>query len=131
MNNKKVLVSLLIVIIAIGGYFSYNKFLTEKTVKGNKEITVTVINKDENYEKEHIHRTDAEKLGVALDEMGIAETSKGDFGRMVTKVDGINTEMAKQQWWNIAINGEDAQTGIDDTVIKDGDKIEFIYKVGF
>lgn len=128
MNNKKVLVSLLIVIIAIGGYFSYNKFLTEKTVKGNKEITVTVINKDENYEKEHIHRTDAEKLGVALDEMGIIETDKSRF---VTKVDGIDTEMAKQQWWNIAINGEDAQTGIDDTVIKDGDKIEFIYKVGF
>lgn len=131
MKNKKILVSLLIVIIAIGAYFGYKKFLTEKTVKGNKEITVTVIKEDENYKKEHIHRTDAEKLGVALDEMEIIEADKSDFGRRVTKVDGINTEMAKEQWWNITINGEDAQTGIDDIVIKDGDKIEFIYKVGF
>ena len=130
MKNKKMLVSLLILIMAISTYFGYSKVLADEIVKSSKVITVTVIDGGSNYKKEYKHKTDAEKLGEALDEMGIIETSKGNFGRFVIGVDGIKADKAKGQWWQIKINGVDAQKGIDNTVIKDGDKIDFTYKTG-
>ncbi len=51
--------------------------------------------------------------------------------RFITGVDGLNADANKQEWWNLKINGKDSQTGIDDTAIKDGDKIELILTIGW
>ncbi len=59
----------------------------------------------------------------------VADTSQAT--RFITGVDGLNADANKQEWWNLKINGKDSQTGIDDTAIKDGDKIELILTIGW
>ena len=45
---------------------------------------------------------------------------------MVKKADS-----SKQEWWNLKVNDENSVTGVDDTIINDGDKIEFILTTGW
>lgn len=35
------------------------------------------------------------------------------------------------QWWKFTINGQYSLSGIDSTPIKDGDKIEFTFTIGW
>jgi len=99
--------------------------------KGNKNIEVTVKSEKDNHEKTHKHSTDAETLGLALDEMGIVEVDASQSSRFVIAADGLQADANNQEWWNLKINGENSQTGIDDTPIKDGDKIELILTIGW
>lgn len=130
-NKNLIIVSIVILIIAIGGIFGYNKFLKEKPVEGSKAITVTVINEGKSYKKIHKHNTDVDTLGKALDEMGIIEANSSQFGRYVEKVDDISADKNKKQWWKFSINGKDCQTGIDETVINDGDKVDVVLTTGW
>lgn len=130
-NNKKIITTILVLLIAVVGYFAYGKFAKVETVKGNKNITVIVKSEKDKYEKEHKHSTDAEFLGKALDEMNIIEAEKSQVGRYVSKVDGIAADQTKQEWWKFTVNGVDATAGIDETPIADGDKIEFIFTIGW
>lgn len=130
-NNRKIITTILILLIAVVGYFAYGKFAKVETVKGNKNITVIVKSEKDKYEKEHKHSTDAEFLGKALDEMKIIDAEKSQFGRYVNKVDEILADKNKQEWWKLTINGGDSTTGIDETPIADGDRFEFILTTGW
>ncbi len=130
-NMKSIIISLIVIIIAIGGFFIYKNFNAKQRVKGDKTIEVTVISKKDNYEKTYTHSTNAETLGKALDEMKIIVADTSQATRFITGVDGLNADANKQEWWNLKINGKDSQTGIDDTAIKDGDKIELILTIGW
>ncbi|MEW8956082.1 DUF4430 domain-containing protein [Clostridium sp.] len=131
-NNFKVIISSLIVlIIAVGGFLGYKYYNDSKMVKGSKDIVVVVKDSKANYDKTHKHSTDAETLGKALDEMGIIGTKDSQFGRFLETVDGITASEDKQEWWKLTVNGEGSQTGIDDTAIKNGDKVELSLTVGW
>lgn len=130
-NKKTIIVSIIVLLISVVGIFSYNSFLKEKTVEGSKKINVTVNNEATNYSKEHIFTTDKGTLGDALDEQGLIKYDKSQGGRFIHTVDNIKADSEKQQWWNITVNGENAQVGVDDIVIKDGDKFELILKNGW
>lgn len=130
-NRKLIIVSIIILIIAIGGIFGYNKFLKEKSVEGSKSITITVVDEGISYEKVHKHNTDVDTLGKALDEMGIIEASNSQFGRYVEKVENISADKNKKQWWKFLVNGKACQSGIDETVINDGDKVDITLTTGW
>lgn len=132
MKDKKVIItSVVVLLIAIIGVFSYNTFLKEKPVEGSKKITVNVINAEANYKKEHVYTTEADSLGDALDAEGLIEYDKSEMGRFVHTIDNIKADSDKQQWWSVVVNGKDAETGIDDIMIKDGDNIELVLKTGW
>ena len=132
MKDKKIIiVSVIVLLVAVLGVFSYNTFLKEKPVDGSKKITVTVINENEGYKKEYVYTTEAGSLGDALDKEGLIGFDTLNTGRFVHTVDNIKADTDKQQWWNVTINGNNAETGIDDIMIKDGDSIELILKTGW
>lgn len=130
-NMKSIIISLIVIIIAIGGFFIYKNFNAKQKVEGDKTIEVTVISEKDKHEKTYTHKTNAETLGKALDEMKIIVADTSQATRFITGVDGLNADANKQEWWNLKINGENSQTGIDDTAIKDGDKIELILTIGW
>ena len=49
----------------------------------------------------------------------------------VTTVDGYTADSANEEWWCFTKGGEDMMTGVDDTVIADGDKYEITLTVGY
>lgn len=46
-----------------------------------------------------------------------------DFGKMVETINGYTVQ--GNEFWNIKVNGEDAQVGISDLVVNRGDTVEF------
>lgn len=132
MKDKKVIItSVVILLIAVLGIFSYNTFFKEKPVEGSKRITVNVINEEADYKKEYVYTTEANSLGDALDAEGLIGYDKSEMGRFVHTIDNIKADSDKQQWWNIVVNEKAAETGIDDIMIKDGDNIELVLKTGW
>lgn len=130
-NMKAIIISLIVIVIAIGGFFIYKNFKSEQRVEGDKTIEVTVISEKDNYTKTYTHSTNEAILGKALDEMGIIVADTSQSSRFITGVNGLTADASKQEWWNLKVNGENSQTGIDDTAIRDGDKIELILTVGW
>ena len=101
-----------------------------KSTAGAKAYTLTVVDADG---KETVHNlnTDEEMLGAALQDAGLIEGEKSEYGLFVTKVDGIEADSANQEWWCLTINGEMASTGVDSTPVEDGGKYEFTLTVGY
>lgn len=131
-NNRNVIIStIIILLVSIGLFFIYKTYQNSQIEVGSKEISVVVIDGRNSIKKEFTHKTDAEILGTALDEMELIEADDSEFGRYVTTVDGISADMSKSEWWKFTINGQDSITGVDSAPIKDGDKIEFIFTIGW
>ncbi len=132
MKNKKLLVILSIVLVVVIAAFAAIYIATKpETDKGDKEISVTVVTKDET-EKVFNIDTDAEYLSEALVEEGIL--TKEEFESktgMYTVVAGITADynVDKSFWW-VKVNGEDATVGMDSLAISNGDEFEIIYTVG-
>ena len=55
----------------------------------------------------------------------------GFWGLYVLTVDGETADEAQQQWWCLTKDGEMSPTGVDDTVIADGEHYEFELKTGW
>lgn len=132
MKNKKVLlISLLVLLVGLGGLVGYNLFATRDAVEGNKTITVTVINEKNDYQETHTHQTTATTFGDALEEMAIAEIQDGAYGRFLTGADGYSADESNQEWWRIVVNGQDAETGMDTIMLNDKDAFELILMIGW
>lgn len=132
MKNKKVLVvSLVILLIAVIGIFGYKAMVNSKAVDGSKKIVVTVVNDAASYSKEHTYQTDATTLGAALEEMQIVKLQDGPYGRFLVGADDFSADEAKQEWWRVVVNGNDAEVGIDSIMLNDGDAFELILMIGW
>ena len=130
-NKKTLIATIIILVIAIAGFIGYKAWHNSQKVAGEKTIVVNVVNESENYNKEHSCKTNTETLGAVLDELGIIQTQDGEFGRWLEGVDNMKADANKQEWWRIQVNGEDAQTGMDLTPIKDKDVIELRLMIGW
>ncbi|MGL4730267.1 MAG: DUF4430 domain-containing protein [Clostridium sp.] len=131
MNKKSIVITLIILLIAILGFFGYNKFVNNQISEGGKNISIIVKSESDKYEKEYKVSTDKNFLGEILDEKELVKTQGSGAGRFVTEVDGIKADESKQQWWKITINGEDAMVGIDEIPLNDGDKFILELKTGW
>lgn len=131
-KNKKMLVSLLVVVIAIIGLIGYKTLMINtKQVQGSKEYILVVRDSENSFKKEYNYKTEEVFVGKDLDVRGIIKTDNSGTSRFVTGVDGKEADGSKQEWWNIKINGEDSKTGIDEISINNGDKIEFVLTTGW
>lgn len=130
-NKKTLIVSIVVLVIALAGFLGYRAWNNSQKVAGEKAITVNVVNESANYNEKYTLKTTTETLGEALDELGIIETQNGEFGRWLAGVDNMKADANKEEWWRIQVNGEDSQTGMDLTPIKDQDNIELRLMIGW
>lgn len=129
MKNKKLLglgVLILAVILLLGVFF----LTRPDTTAGGKNITVTVVHKDES-EKVFELSTDQEYLGPALVEGGVVEDNQSEYGLYILTADGETVDEAAQEWWCLTQNGESLTVGADDQPIVDGESYELVFTIGW
>ena len=99
-------------------------------VEGDKHITVTVVHKDGS-QKEFTYDTNEEFLGTLLQAKGLIQGEEGQYGLMISTVDGELADWnVDQGYWALYIGEEYATTGIDTTPIHDGDSFRLVYTIG-
>ncbi|MBQ8747419.1 MAG: DUF4430 domain-containing protein [Clostridia bacterium] len=91
------------------------KTVTVQVKAGEKAITFTI-------------HTDAETLGEALLAHGLIAGEDSEFGLYIKQVNGITADYdVDQSYWGFYKGGEYMMTGVDSTVIADGDAYELVY----
>ena len=127
-RNITIAVALLLVLV-IGAVLIWNANKPDAQ-EGGKALVVTVVHGDES-SKDFSFTTDAENLRSALEEQELIEGTESEYGLYVTKVDGEEADESQQQWWCFSKDGEDLMTGVDDTMIADGDHYDVTLKTGW
>ena len=127
-RNIIIAVALLLVLV-IGAVLIWNANKPDAQ-EGGKALEVTVVHGDES-SKDFSFSTDAENLRTALEEQKLIEGTESEYGLYVTKVDGEEADESQQQWWCFSKDGEDLMTGVDDTMIADGDHYDITLKTGW
>ena len=127
-RNIIIAVALLLVLV-IGAVLIWNANKPDAQ-EGGKALVVTVVHGDES-SKDFSFTTDAENLRTALEEQELIEGTESEYGLYVTKVDGEEADESQQQWWCFSKDGEDLMTGVEDTMIADGDHYDITLKTGW
>ncbi|CAI3613487.1 Conserved hypothetical protein [Clostridium neonatale] len=131
LKNKKFIVSIIVLLIAVFGFAGYKFYINSKAVDGIKEYKIIVTDSDKTFSEEFDVTTKEKSLGEDLDKRKLIESENGSYGRFVTEVNGRKADESKQECWNLVVNGESSSTGIDDVMINDGDTVEFILTTGW
>ena len=93
--------------------------------EGSKTVNVEI--KVEEQSVTFTFHTDKELLGDVLIEHGIVEGEPAEFGLYVKKVNGMLADYdVDQTYWALYKNGAYSMTGVDTTVIADGEHYEFV-----
>ena len=96
------------------------------------EITIVVsVTHADGSEKEFVITTAALNLREALEQENLVQGDESEYGLFVTTVDGETVDGSKQEWWCFTKGGEMMMTGVDDTMIADGDHYEIVFTVGW
>ncbi len=120
MNKKVVWTLVALVVLLVGGFFGM-KLLNKDVQEGSKVITIEVVSEEDNINTKEEINTDEEKLGPVLQNKEGFKIVDG----MVMSVNNIDLSKSDSEYWHISINGEDAQVGANDLIIKNGDIIKF------
>ena len=100
--------------------------LTDKEF-GNGAKTVKVEVKAEKQSITFTLHTDKETLGEALMEHNLISGENGPYGLYVKLVNGIEADYDKDKtYWALYKNGEYMMSGVDTTVIADGEHYELV-----
>ena len=129
MNRIKRILFLLPVLLLIAAAI-LNLGACVKKEKGNndeKTITVTVID-DKGKSTVFTITTTSSNLRGALEQEKLVEGDEGDYGLYVKVVNGLRADYdLDKAYWSFYKDGVMLMTGIDDTIIADGDKYEITY----
>ena len=92
---------------------------------GSTEFSLTVVNQEGSETPFEIH-TDKETVGDALLELGLIDGEQSEYGLYVKTVNGITADYDKDGiYWAFYINGEYASSGVDSTMITEGEIYSF------
>jgi hypothetical protein len=132
-TNKKtrniIIAVAVLLVLVIGALLVYNANRPAPQ-EGGKKLEVTVVHGD-GAAKVFRFATDAETLRAALEEQKLIEGTESEYGLFVTAVDGEAADMDLQQWWCFSKEGTDLNTGVDTTMIADGEHYEITFKTGW
>ena len=98
--------------------------------EGGKKLVVSVVHGD-GTAKDFSLATDAETLRAALEEQELIAGTESEYGLYVLTVDGETADEAQQQWWCFTKDGEMLMTGVDSTMIADGEHYEITLTTGW
>lgn len=102
----------------------------EKLPQGTKQYTVKVVVQD-GQERVFNLNTQEEFLGPALVAQNLIEGEQGPYGLYIVKVNDVQADEQKQEWWCLTKGGESVATGVDSTPVADGDVFELTLMTGW
>ena len=133
MNKKtrNIIIAVAVLLVLVVGallIWGQNKPVAQE---GGKTIVLEVVHKDGST-KDFTIQSDAETLRAALEQVdGLIAGSESEYGLMVDSVDGEKADWSvDQSWWCLTKDGVMLDTGVDSTMIADGDHYEFTYTIG-
>ena len=133
MNKKtrNIIIAVAVLLVLVVGallIWGQNKPVAQE---GGKTIVLEVVHKDGST-KDFTIQTDAETLRAALEQVdGLIAGSESEYGLMVDSVDGEKADWSvDQSWWCLTKDGVMLDTGVDSTMIADGEHYEFTYTIG-
>lgn len=129
-NKKRTIIAIAAALVLIACLIACYAVFMPKGSEGAKDITVQVVHAD-GTEKVWDISTDSENLRGALEEQDLIAGDDSGATLFVTTVDGYIADSANEEWWCFTKGGEMMMTGVDDTVIADGDKYEITLMVGY
>lgn len=104
-----------------------NATYTEDTELGEGAKTLSVEVTAEDKTITFTIHTDAENLRGALEENGLVSGDESEFGLFLKSVNGIAADYdADGYYWALSKAGEYLMTGVDDTLIADGEQYELV-----
>ena len=129
--KKKQIIAVAAFLLLLLAVFLVWHFNRPFPVQGAKTITLEVVHGDGTSASFTV-KTDAEKLGDALKSVdGLISGEDGPYGLMVDTVDGETADWNRNQsWWCLSKGGKRLDTGVDSTVISDGEHYELTYTIG-
>ncbi len=127
-RNIIIAVAVLLVLVA-GALLLWQHFKPAPQI-GAKSIVLAVVHKDGS-SKDFRIQTDAESLRGALEQESLIAGSENEYGLFVETVDGETADMGAEEWWCFTKGGEMLATGVDDTMIADGEHYEASFTVGW
>ena len=128
-RNIIIAVAVLLVLV-VGALLVWNHFKPAAQAVA-KSIVLEVVHGDGG-SKDFTIQTDSENLRGALEqEEGLIAGSESEYGLYVETVDGETADMNNQEWWCFTKGGEMLMTGVDDTMIADGEHYEATFTVGW
>lgn len=124
MNNKKakIIAGILLVLLVAAAILAY-VFLSPSGTAGSKTIVFQVTHSDGST-KEFEISTGSENLRGALEQEALISGDESAYGLFVTTIDGETADDGQRQWWCFTKDGEMLNTGVDDTMIADGEHYE-------
>ena len=130
-RTRNIIIAVAVLLVLVVGallIWGQNKPVAQE---GSKTIVLEVVHKDGST-KDFTIQTDAETLRAALEqEEGLIAGSDSEYGLMVETVDGEKADWSvDQSWWCLTKDGVMLDTGVDSTMIADGDHYEFTYTIG-
>ena len=125
-----IIAAVILLVLAVGALLVWNHFKPVAQV-GGKNIVLEVVHGDGS-SKDFSILTDAENLRAALEqEENLIAGSDSEYGLFVETVDGETADSEAQEWWCFTKGGEMLMTGVDDTMIADGEHYEATFTVGW
>ncbi len=129
-KSLKIVIALAVLAaLIVGALFLYKAYYPEGT-QGDKQLVVEVIHADGST-KDFTIDTDSESLRGALEQEDLIEGDNSSYGLYVTTVDGERADESKREWWCFTKDGEMLMTGVDDTMIQDGEHYEITFTAGW
>jgi hypothetical protein len=128
-KTKGILAAIILLVLVVGALLVWQHFKPQAQ-EGAKTVEVAVVHQDGSEKLFTIH-TDAENLRGALEEQKLIEGTESEYGLYVLTVDGETADEGAQQWWCFTKGGEMLMTGVDDTMIADGESYEITLTTGW
>ncbi len=128
-KTKRIIAVVALLVLIAAAVFAYMHFAPAAT-PGDKTIVVSVIHGD-GTQKDFSINTDAENLRTALEQEKLVQGEDSDYGLYIQTADGETADESLQQWWCITKGGETLMTGVDDTMIADGERYELTLTTGW
>ncbi len=129
-KTRNIIIALAVLLVLVGGLYAvWNAYKPQAEV-GGKSIVLEVVHGDEST-KEFKIQTESENLRGALEQEGLIDGTESEYGLYVLTVDGETADEAAQEWWCFTKDGEMLMTGVDDTMIADGEQYEVKLAVGW
>ncbi len=121
-KKTKIIAGIVLALLVIAAVLLY-VFMSPAGTAGDKNIVFQVTHTDGSV-KEFAISTDSENLRGALEQEGLISGEEGAYGLFVTSIDGEAADDSLNQWWCFTQDGVMLNTGVDDTMISDGDHYE-------
>jgi hypothetical protein len=128
-QRRNIIIAIAVLVILAGVFAAVWLLSRDTPAEGEKALRIDVVIDGEATTFEF--RTEALFLREALEEQNLIAGEDTALGLLVKTVAGRTADDSRQEWWNFTKDGEWLFTGVDETVIEDGDHFVIELMVGY